>query len=148
MDYAAYDEQEQRLVDAVMAKTIAKEDLWSEIDRLKALIPGVEPAADRERAEASMKSLERALSYKAPPMSDEMAAAVRVQSEALTSNGTPAERIQLLETAMAEIGRIAASVEGAEAGRIRHLSEPLAMHLETIRIHHDPAHPGYRGGAE
>ncbi|GAA3079967.1 hypothetical protein JOF29_004870 [Kribbella aluminosa] len=148
MDYAAYDEQEQRLVDAVMAKSIAEEDLWIEVDRLKALIPTVEPAADRQRAEDSMESLERVLNLKAPPMSDEMAAAIRVQSKAFLSKGTPDERIELLRAAMTEIGRIAASMDGAEASTIRHLNEPLAMDIEAVRIHNDPTHPGYQGHAE
>ncbi|WP_427887376.1 hypothetical protein ACQHIV_30900 [Kribbella sp. GL6] len=148
MDYAAYDEQEQRLVDAVMAKSISEEDLWIEVDRLKTLIPSVEPMADRQRAEDSMESLERVLNLKPPPMSDEMAAAIRVQSKAFLSKGTPEERIALLKTAMTEIGRIAASVDGAEASSIRHLNEPLAMDIETIRIHNDPTHPGYQGRTE
>jgi hypothetical protein len=148
MDYAAYDEEEQRLVAAVMAKAISEEKLWSEIDRLRSLIPTVEPAGDRERAEASFESLERALNYKAPPMSDEMAAAIRVQSKAFLSKGSPEERVELLEAAMAEIYRISRTVEGAEASRIHHLSEPLAMDIEAIRIHNDPNHPGYRGRAE
>jgi hypothetical protein len=142
MDYAAYDEAEQRLVDAVTAKAIDEESLWIEVDRLRSLVPTVEPTADRERAERSLTSLESALNYKAPPMSDELAAAIRVQSEAFLSNGTPAERVELLETAIAEIGRIARTVSGAEASRIRHLSEPLAMDLEAIRSTSDPNHHG------
>ncbi|WP_329004518.1 hypothetical protein OHA18_14110 [Kribbella sp. NBC_00709] len=143
MDYAAYDEAEQRLVDAVMAKTIDEGSLWIEFDRLRSLVPMVEPAADRERAERSLASLESALNYKAPPMSDELAAAIRVQSQALLSDAAPAERVELLETAIAEIGRIAGTASGAEASRIRHLSEPLASDLEAIRITSDP---NYHGG--
>ncbi|MFF0265988.1 hypothetical protein [Kribbella sp. NPDC004536] len=148
MDYAAYKAAEKRLSEAVMERAITKENAWIEVDRLRTMVPTVEPAADRERAERSLKSIERALSYKAPPMSDEMAAAIRVQSQAFLSKGTPDERIQLLETAMTEISRIADSLEGAEASRVRHLNEPLALDIETIRIHNDPTHPGYRGRTE
>lgn len=49
---------------------------------------------------------------------------------------------------MAEIHRISTTVEGAEASRIHHLSEPLAMDIEAIRIHNDPTHPGYQGRGE
>jgi hypothetical protein len=142
MDYAAYDEAEQRLVDAVMAKEIDEESLWIEVHRLRSLVPTVEPAADRERAERSFASLESALNYKVPPMSDKLAAAVQVQSRALLGDSTPAERVELLEAAIAEIGRIAASASGAEASRIRHLSEPLAMDLEGIRNTIDSNHHG------
>lgn len=148
MDYSAYKAEEQRLVDAVKARSITEKDVWLEVDRLKTLIPGVEPTPDRERAEESIESLERVLNYKAPPMSDEMAAAIRVQSRAFLGTGTPAERIGILEAAMSEIGRIAASVTGVEASSIRQLNEPLAMDIESIRIHNDPDHPGYRGRAE
>jgi hypothetical protein len=148
MDYAAYGEEEQRLVDAVTAKEIDEERLWVEVERLRSLILTVEPAADRDRAEQSLASLEYALNYKLPPMSDEMAAAVRAQSEALLSDGPPAERIELLEAAIAEIGRIAKTVSGVEGTRIRHLSEPLAMELEAIRITSDPKHRGASGSAE
>jgi hypothetical protein len=148
MDYAAYKQEEKRLSEAVMARAITMEGFRIEVDRLKTLIPTVEPAADRERAEESMESLERVLNYKAPPMSDEMAAAIRVQSRAFLSTGTPAERIELLKAAMTEIGQIAASVTGVEASGIRHLNEPLAMDIEAIRIHNDPTHPGYQRRAE
>ena len=148
MDYAAYKAEEKRLTEAVMERAITKENAWIAVDRLRAMVPTVQPASDRERAERSLKSIERALSYEAPPMSDEMAAAIRVQSQAFLGTSTPDERIEHLEAAMTEIGRIAASVQGAEASRIRHLNEPLAMDIETIRIHNDPNHPGYRGRAE
>jgi hypothetical protein len=147
MDYAAYDEAEQRLVDAVMAKEIDEESLWIEVHRLRSLVPTVEPTADRERAERSFASLESALNYKVPPMSDEMAAAVQVQSRALLSDNTSAERVELLKAAIAEIGRIAGSASGAEASRIRHLSEPLAMDLEVIRNTSDPDNHGGTPGS-
>ncbi|MFD3404501.1 hypothetical protein ACFWUU_27675 [Kribbella sp. NPDC058693] len=147
MDYAAYDELEQRLVDAVMAKEIDQESMRLELERLHSLVPTVEPAADRERAERSFASLQSALNYKVPPMSDELAAAVQIQSRALLSDATSTERVELLETAIAEIGRIAATVSGAEASRIRHLSEPLAMDLEAIRNTSDPNHHGGTPGS-
>ncbi|MFD7153221.1 hypothetical protein ACFV9C_01395 [Kribbella sp. NPDC059898] len=144
MDFTTYKQDEERLADAVMAKSISEEDVWAEVERLRGLIPTVEPEAGRERAERSLRSFERVLNYKAPPMSNEMAAAIRVQSRAFLSKGTPEERIKLLEAAMAEIYRISTTVDGAEASRIHHLSEPLAMDIESIRIHNDPTHPGYR----
>ncbi|WP_350280017.1 hypothetical protein [Kribbella sp. HUAS MG21] len=134
MDYAAYDAEEQRLVEAVMAKEISEEKLASEVERLQSLIPTVEPSADRERAERSLASLESVLNYKVPPMSDEMAAAIRVQARALGSAGSPAERIELLQAAISEIGRIAKTASGVEATRIRQLGEPLAMDIEGLRF--------------
>ncbi|MFI5691431.1 hypothetical protein ACIA58_06290 [Kribbella sp. NPDC051586] len=147
MDYAAYDEEEQRLVEAVTAKEIPEERLWTEVERLRSLVPTIEPAADRERAERSLASLEYALNYQVPPMSDELAAAIRIQSRAMAGNGAPAERFELLEAAIAEIGQIASTVSGAEATRIRNLSEPLAMDLEAIRVTSDPDHRGTPGSA-
>lgn len=117
-----------------MAKEIPEERLPIEVERLRSLVPTVEPAADRERAERSLSSLEYVLNYKVPPMSDEMAAALQVQSRGLGSTGTPAERIELLQAAIAEIGRIAKTVAGVEATRIRRLGEPLAMDIEGIRF--------------
>jgi hypothetical protein len=134
MDYAAFKEEEQRIVDSVMAKAITEERLWIEVERLRSLVPAVEPAADRDRAERSLKSLERALNYEAPPMSDEMADAIRIQSQALLSNGTPAERLELLQAAIAEIVRISRTVTGVEGTRIRQLGESLAMDIEGIRF--------------
>jgi hypothetical protein len=134
MDYAAYDAEEQRLVEAMMAKELPEERLPIEVERLRSLVPTVEPAADRERAERSLSSLEYVLNYKVPPMSDEMAAALKVQSRGLGSTGTPAERIELLQAAIAEIGRIARTAAGVEATRIRQLGEPLAMDIEGIRF--------------
>ncbi|MET9313381.1 hypothetical protein ABZX12_16300 [Kribbella sp. NPDC003505] len=140
MDYATYDAEEQRLVEAVMAKEIPEERLPIEVERLRSLVPTVEPAADRERAERSLSSLEHVLNYKVPPMSDEMAAALQVQSRGLGSTGTPAERIELLQAAIAEIGRIAKTVAGVEATRIRRRRPSIQGDLGR----HDPVPPAGR----
>src|SRR5438270_13483700 len=110
MDYAAYKEEEKRLTEAVMARAITMENASLEGGRLRSLVPTVEPEVDRTRAERSLEAVERALNYEAPPMSDEMAAAIRVQSQAFLSSGTPEERIERLEAAMAEIYRISQTV--------------------------------------
>ena len=134
MDYDAFDVELRRVLDAATARSLDEATLAAEVDRLRGLANLVEPAADRKLAGSHLTSLERALSYEPPPLSDELAEAIRVQSRAQSAEGTPAQRIEHLSAAIAEIGRIADAASPADHPRILDLNEPLSILLESLRL--------------
>ena len=139
MDYDAFDVELRRVLDAATARSLDEATLAAEVDRLRGLATLVEPAADRKLAGSHLTSLERALSYEPPPLSDELAEAIRVQSRAQSAEGTPAERIEHLSVAIAEIGRIADAASPADHPRILDLNEPLSILLESLRLTTPPS---------
>lgn len=68
-----------------------------------------------------------------PPVSDAMAAAVRVHRQTRNAQGSSTERIAALRAGIDEIGRIADTVaETTERHQILALTESLGMQLEAL----------------
>ncbi|WP_329483073.1 hypothetical protein OG555_12865 [Kribbella sp. NBC_01484] len=139
MDYDAFDVELRRVLDAATARSLDEATLAAEVDRLRELATLVEPAADRRLAGSHLMSLEQALSYEPPPLSDELAEAIRVQSRAQSADGAPTERIEHLTAAIAQIGRIADAASPADHPRILDLNEPLSILLESLRLTTPPS---------
>jgi hypothetical protein len=132
MDYDGFDAEYGRVLEA--AGSLEPAVLAVEVERLRALADSVQPPADQEAARLLMTSLDSALGNEQPPISDAMAAAIRVHRQARTAQGTADERIEQLRTGIAEIGRIAATADADEQGRILDLNESLSMLLESVQI--------------
>jgi hypothetical protein len=107
--------------------------LASEVERLRGMVPLVEPRSDQSQAELLVNQLSEVLDMEQPPVSDAMAAAVRVHRQARNAQGSSTERIAALRAGIDEIGRIADSVaETTEQHQILALTESLGMQLEAL----------------
>ena len=132
MDYDGFDAEYGRVLDA--AGSLEPAQLAVEVERLRALAESVQPPEDQEAARLLMTSLDSALGTERPPISDELAEALRVHRQARTAQGTADERIEQLRAGIAEIGRIAATADAGEQGHILDLNESLSMLLESVQI--------------
>jgi hypothetical protein len=132
MDYDGFDAEYGRVLAA--ARSLEPASLAVEVERLRALVESVQPAADQDAARLLMNSLEDALGAEQPPLSDAMSAAFRVHREARTAQGSTPERVERLRAGIAEIGRIADTADPAEQGRILDLNESLSMLMEALQL--------------
>ena len=131
MDYRTFDAEYAQVLAA--ARSMDSATLASEVERLRALVPLVEPRSDQSQAELLVTQLSEILDMEQPSVSGAMAAAVRVHRRARNAQGSPTERIAALRAGIDEIGQIADTVaETTEQHQILALTESLAMQIEAL----------------
>jgi len=134
VDYIAFGGDLKRVLDAATATSLDDAALTGEIYRLRALAGTIEPQADREEARLLIDALDCTLAVNAPPVSEAMSGALRVQYRARTAQGTQNERIDQLRARITEIGRIADGADSTQQGRTR--PERIAVDADgTTRDH-------------
>jgi hypothetical protein len=130
MDYDQFDAAYGQVL--VSARSLDAAALETEVTRLRALADTLDSPADQEAARLLVASLEDALARTQPHLSDEMAAAIRVQSQARTGEGTSEERIRRIRAGIDEIAAIADTADPTERGPILDLNEPLHLLLDSL----------------
>ncbi|WP_371406037.1 hypothetical protein OHA10_10775 [Kribbella sp. NBC_00662] len=131
MDYRTFDAEYAQVLAA--ARSMDSATLASEVERLRGMVPLVEPRSDQSQAELLVNQLSEVLDMEQPPVSDAMAAAVRVHRQTRNAQGSSTERIAALRAGIDEIGRIADTVaETTERHQILALTESLGMQLEAL----------------
>jgi hypothetical protein len=137
MDYDQFDAAYGEVLAA--ARTLDADTLQTEVTRLHALAAELDSPADQEAAHLLLASLDDALGRPNPQLSPELAAAVRIQSKARTTEGTPTERIHTIRAALDEIAAIATTAAPADRGPILDLNEPLNLLLDSLTSTHPDA---------
>ena len=132
MDYKTFDAEYGRVLET--ARSMDPAMLAAEVERLRALAGAVQPLSDQEEANRNIASLDRILAMDPPPISEAMAAAVRVHRRARNAQGSRDERIAHLRAGIDEIGHIADNADPGEQGQILNLNESLAMLMESLEI--------------
>ena len=131
MDYRTFDAEYAQVLAA--ARSMDSATLAGEVERLRALVPLVEPQSDQSQAELLVSQLSEVLDMEQPPVSDAMAAAVRVHRRARNAQGSSTERIAALRAGIDEIGQLADTVAGTtEQHQILALTESLGMQIEAL----------------
>src|SRR3954468_22620725 len=124
MDYRTFDAEYAQVLASARSMDSAK--LAGEVERLRALVPLVEPRSDQSQADLLVSQLSEVLDMEQPPVSDAMAAAVRVHRRARNVQGSSTERITALRAGIDEIAQIADTVpETTEQHQILALTESL-----------------------
>ncbi|GAA1540351.1 hypothetical protein [Kribbella lupini] len=140
MDYDQFDAAYGEVLAG--ARSLDATALESEVSRLRALAAELPSPADQQAAHLLIASLEDALGRPQPSLSPELAAAIRIQSTAQTTEGTPADRIQAIREAINQIAAIANTAPPTEQGPIADLNEPLHLLLDSLTsATSTPTHP-------
>jgi hypothetical protein len=131
MDYRTFDAEYAQVLAA--ARSMDSATLAGEVERLRALVPLVEPRSDQSQAELLVSQLSEVLDMEQPPVSDAMAAAVRAHRRARNAHGSSTERIAALRAGIDEIGQLADTVAGTtEQHQILALTESLSLQVEAL----------------
>ncbi|MER7246734.1 hypothetical protein [Kribbella sp. NPDC000426] len=137
MDYRTFDAEYAQVLAA--ARSMDSTTLAVELERLRALVPLVEPRSDQSQAELLVSQLSEVLDMEQPPVSDTMAAAVRIHRRARNTPGTSSERIAALRSGIDQIAQLADTVpETPEHHQILALTESLGLQIEALETTPSP----------
>ncbi|WP_460667033.1 hypothetical protein [Kribbella swartbergensis] len=116
-----------------------RDDAAAELERLRAIVPSIEPSDRRQTAEYL---LEQWANETSPEAEDRMARAGAVLARAGSGDGTVAERKARAEAGIAEITRIAdETVDVGERFAILGMNETLAKLIDVLERSGKPDRP-------
>ncbi|WBQ05085.1 hypothetical protein [Kribbella sp. CA-293567] len=134
MNYQQFDAEYRQVLEASKAG-LSTAGLQAEIDRLRALVDGIEDPADRQDAADDIAMLDDLVTRDDTPRPRSVARseAFAAYQAATSKEGTPAERIARAERGIEEIERIVAAADPAESDSIAGLTESLHMLIGALR---------------
>jgi hypothetical protein len=139
MDYEEFFSQYKRAHENWTFGRLDRDDAAAELERLRAIVPSIEPSDRRQTAEYL---LEQWANETSPEAEDRLARAGVVLARAASADGTVAERKARAEAGIAEITRIAdETADVGERYAILGMNETLAKLIDGLERSGNPDRP-------